>query len=102
MVFLLLSTADLIEVVKHKAFRMWAVIEILKFYKLILNSNSCSCWCRKNFSRSFKGSVPNSIGAAFIAGLQDNDVSWQRGCTNLPGGPTFRDDEYVNTAAFEA
>jgi hypothetical protein len=24
-------------------------------------------------------------------------VSWQRGCTNLPGGPTFRDD---NTAAF--
>jgi hypothetical protein len=29
-------------------------------------------------------------------------VSWQRGCTNLPGGPTFRDDEYVNTAAFEA
>jgi hypothetical protein len=43
--------------------------------------------------------VYNSIGAAFIAGsAQDNDVS-QRGCTNLPGGP-FRDDEYVNTAAF--
>lgn len=49
----------------------------------------------------FKGSVPNSIGAAFIAGsAQDNGVSWQRGCTNLPGGPTFKDDEYVNTAAF--
>jgi hypothetical protein len=53
----------------------------------------------KNFSRSFKGSVPNSIGAAFIAGsAQDNDVSWQRGCTNLPGGPTFRDDEYIIAA----
>ncbi|OXA93501.1 T9SS type B sorting domain-containing protein [Flavobacterium hercynium] len=36
----------------------------------------------------------------FIGGTaQDNDVSWQRNCTNLPGQPTFN-DEYVPTSAF--
>lgn len=40
-------------------------------------------------------------GVAFIAGSkQDNDVSWQRGCTNLVGFPTFGNNEYVSTADF--
>ena len=40
-------------------------------------------------------------GVAFIAGsTQDNDVSWQRGCTNVAGGPTFGNDEYVSTDDF--
>lgn len=40
-------------------------------------------------------------GVAFIAGsTQDNDVSWQRGCTNLVGFPTFGNNEYVSTADF--
>lgn len=39
-------------------------------------------------------------GVAFIAGsAQSNDVSWQRGCTNVAGGPQFG-DEYVSTADF--
>lgn len=49
----------------------------------------------------YKGLVPNSLGIAFISGsTQDNGVSWQRGCTNVAGGPTFSSDEYVNTVAF--
>ncbi|MCQ0110678.1 T9SS type B sorting domain-containing protein [Zhouia sp. CL16] len=40
-------------------------------------------------------------GLAFIAGsTQDNDLSWQRGCTNVAGGPNFGNDEYVSTAEF--
>lgn len=39
-------------------------------------------------------------GVAFIAGSsQSNDVSWQRGCTNVPGG-TNSGNEYVSTADF--
>ncbi|PJJ09502.1 gliding motility-associated-like protein [Flavobacterium sp. 1] len=50
---------------------------------------------------AYKGLVPNSLGIAFISGsAQDNGISWQRGCTNLAGGPTFGYDEYVNTALF--
>jgi hypothetical protein len=56
---------------------MWAVIEILKFYKLILNSNSCSAGVERILV-VFKGSVPNSIGAAFIAGSAQIMMSWQR------------------------
>jgi hypothetical protein len=37
------------------------------------------------------------MGAAFIAQLRIM-MCHGKGCTNLPGGPTFRDDEYVNTA----
>lgn len=49
----------------------------------------------------YKGLVPNSLGIAFISGsTQDNGVSWQRGCTNVAGGPTFSGEEYVDTAAF--
>ncbi|SFZ89319.1 gliding motility-associated C-terminal domain-containing protein [Flaviramulus basaltis] len=40
-------------------------------------------------------------GVAFIAGsTQDNDVSWQRGCTNVAGGTNFDYNEYVSTADF--
>ncbi|WP_252723845.1 T9SS type B sorting domain-containing protein [Winogradskyella psychrotolerans] len=35
---------------------------------------------------------------AFISGsTYDNDLSWQRGCTNLAGGPSYGSDEYVST-----
>ncbi|CAI2768242.1 conserved protein of unknown function precursor containing a type B C-terminal secretion signal [Flavobacterium collinsii] len=44
--------------------------------------------------------IDGGEGTAFIAGSQqDNDVSWQRGCTMLPGGPDFG-DKYVSTADF--
>lgn len=40
-------------------------------------------------------------GVAFIAGSTlDNDVSWQRGCTNVAGGPKFDYNEYVSAADF--
>lgn len=40
-------------------------------------------------------------GLAFIAGSdQDNDVSWQRGCTNVAGGTTYGVNEYVSTVDF--
>ncbi|TGV00241.1 T9SS type B sorting domain-containing protein [Flavivirga rizhaonensis] len=40
-------------------------------------------------------------GVAFIAGSsQDNDVSWQRGCTNVAGGTYFDPNEYVSTDDF--
>lgn len=39
-------------------------------------------------------------GVAFIAGsAQDNDLSWQRNCTTIPGGPALG-NEYVSTAVF--
>ncbi|QGK76115.1 T9SS type B sorting domain-containing protein [Flavobacterium sp. SLB02] len=41
--------------------------------------------------------IEGGEGVAFIAGsAQDNDVSWQRGCTNLSGAG----DKYVSTADF--
>lgn len=46
----------------------------------------------------YKG-VNGGDGVAFIAGsAQDNDVSWQRGCSILPG--SAHQDEYVSTAVY--
>lgn len=40
-------------------------------------------------------------GVAFIAGsAQENGVSWQKGCTTLPGGPTFDQSKYIASADF--
>ncbi|GAB1857493.1 T9SS C-terminal target domain-containing protein [Flavobacteriaceae bacterium MHTCC 0001] len=40
-------------------------------------------------------------GVFFMAGtLQDNDLSWQRGCTNVIGGQIFSNNEYVSTDQF--
>lgn len=44
-----------------------------------------------------KKGIEYGDGVAFIAGsVQDNDVSWQRGCSTLSGGG----DKYVSTADF--
>lgn len=45
--------------------------------------------------------IVSGDGIAFIAGsTQDNDVSWQRSCTNVAGGTTFDNNEYVSTVEF--
>ncbi|MCC1485051.1 T9SS type B sorting domain-containing protein [Winogradskyella immobilis] len=45
--------------------------------------------------------IVSGDGIAFIAGsTQDNDISWQRSCTNVAGGTTFDNNEYVSTAEF--